>query len=104
MRRFGEFDFVIVGAGVRLYRGTGTERAFQPLSQAAVLTKTTETAGLLTFGVGVKMQLSDRFALRFDFRDNLTRFPKKIIAPNRATGGNGWLNNFTPSAGVSLLF
>lgn len=96
--------FAIVGAGVRMFRGTGAERAFQPLSQAAVLTRTTETAGLLTFGFGVKMQLSDRFALRVDFRDNLTRFPKKIIAPNRAAGADGWLHNFAPSAGVSLLF
>ncbi|MBM3764052.1 MAG: porin family protein [Acidobacteria bacterium] len=96
--------FVIVGAGVRMFRGTGAERAFQPLSQAAVLTKTTETAGLLTFGVGVKMQLSERVLLRIDFRDNLTRFPKKIIAPNRATGADGWLHNFAPSAGVSLVF
>ncbi|MBM3787224.1 MAG: hypothetical protein FJW30_22940 [Acidobacteria bacterium] len=96
--------YVIVGGGIKLYRGTGTSRAFQPLSQAAVLTAGNEIAGLLTFGFGVKMQLTERVGLRFDFRDNLTKFPKKLIAPNRATGGDGWVHNFAPSAGVSLLF
>lgn len=96
--------FVLAGGGVKIYRGTGQERAFQPLSQIAVLSHTTELTGLLTFGVGVKMQLSDRVMLRLDFRDNLTRFPKKVIAPNKGSGGDGWLNNFAPTAGVSVLF
>jgi hypothetical protein len=96
--------FVLAGGGMKLFRGTGAERAFQPLSQIAVLTHTTELTGLLTFGVGLKMQLSDRVSLRLEFRDNLTRFPKKLIAPNRGTGGEGWLNNFAPTGGVSLLF
>lgn len=96
--------FVLAGGGVKLFRGTGQERAFQPLSQIAVLTRTTEMAPLITFGVGVKMQLTDRVSLRLEFRDNLTRFPKKVIAPNRGSGGDGWLHNFAPTAGLSVLF
>ena len=96
--------FVLAGGGVKMFRGTGQERAFQPLSQIAVLTRATELAGLVTFGAGVKVQLTDRILLRLEFRDNLTRFPKKIITPNRGSGGNGWLNNFAPTAGVSVLF
>lgn len=96
--------FVLAGGGAKLFRGTGQERAFQPLSQIAVLSHTTEVAGLITFGVGVKIRLTERVLLRLDFRDNLTRFPKKVIAPNRGSGGNGWLHNFAPTAGVSLLF
>jgi len=96
--------FVLAGGGVKMFRGTGQERSFQPLSQIAVLTHTTELAGLITFGVGVKVQLTDRILLRVEFRDNLTRFPKKVIAPNRGSGGDGWLNNFAPTAGVSVLF
>jgi len=96
--------FVLVGGGVKMFRGTGEERAFQPLSQIAVLTKTTEIAGLITFGVGVKVQLTDSVLLRLEFRDNFTKFPKKVIAPNRATGGDGWIHNFAPTAGVSFLF
>ena len=96
--------FVLAGGGVKVYRGTGQERAFQALSQIAVLTKTSEAAGLLTFGVGVKVQLNERCLLRLEFRDNLTRFPKKVIAPNRGSGASGWVNNFAPTAGLSLLF
>lgn len=96
--------FFLVGGGVKLFRGTGTERAFQPLSQIAILTQTTELAGLLTFGAGVKIALNERILLRLEFRDNLTRFPKKVITPNRGTGGEGWLNNFAPSVGLSVLF
>lgn len=96
--------FFLAGGGVKMFRGTGTERAFQPLSEIAVLTHTTELTGLVSFGVGVKMQLSDRVLLRLEFRDNLTRFPKKVIAPNRGKGGDGWINNFMPTAGLSVLF
>lgn len=96
--------FVLAGGGVKMFRGTGAERAFQPLSQIAVLTRTTELTGLITFGVGVKMQLTDKVLLRLEFRDNMTRFPKKVIAPNRGSGGDGWLQNFAPTAGVSVLF
>ncbi len=96
--------FIIAGGGAKMYRGTGQERAFQPLSNIAVLTKANELAALLTFGIGVKVKLTDRVTLRVDFRDNVTRFPKKLIAPNKSTGGDGWINNFAPSAGLSLLF
>src|SRR5260221_12395155 len=44
--------YVIVGGGVKMYRGTGEERAVQPLSQIAVLTKTNELAGVVTVGGG----------------------------------------------------
>lgn len=96
--------FVLAGGGVKMFRGTGEERAFQPLSQIAVLTRTTELAGLLSAGVGVKWQLTDRVLLRLEFRDNLTPFPKKVIAPNRGSGGSGLINNFVPTAGISVLF
>ena len=96
--------FVLAGGGAKMFRGTGQERSFQPLSQIAVLTRTSETTALVTLGVGVKIQLSDRVLLRIDFRDNLSRFPKKVIAPNRGKGGDTWLNNFAPTAGLSLLF
>ncbi|MFN0106680.1 MAG: hypothetical protein ACKV2U_31870 [Bryobacteraceae bacterium] len=96
--------FILAGGGVKMFRGTGQERSFQPLSQIAVLTRTTELTGLATFGIGVKMQLTDRVLLRLEFRNNLTRFPKKVIAPNRGSGADGWLNNFAPTAGLSVLF
>jgi hypothetical protein len=96
--------FVLAGGGVKVFRGTGEERSFQALSQIAVLTHTSEVTGLISLGIGVKMQLSDRVSLRLEFRDNLTPFPKKVIAPNRGTVSGGWVNNFAPTGGLSLLF
>lgn len=103
-RRAKARPYVLAGGGVKVFRGIGEERAFQPLSQIAVLTHTTELTPLITFGAGVKFQISERVSLRLEFRDNLTRFPKKVIAANRGTGGDGWLNNFAPTAGLSILF
>jgi len=40
--------FAAVGIGARLYQGTGIERAFQPLSQFVLLTKTSEARVLLS--------------------------------------------------------
>lgn len=96
--------YLLAGGGVKQYRGTGEERAFQPLSQIAVLTHTTELTPLVTFGAGLKMQLGDQVSLRLEFRDNFTRFPKKLITPNRASGGDGWIHNFAPTLGLSVLF
>jgi hypothetical protein len=96
--------YVLAGGGIKQFRGTGQERAFQPLSQIAVLTKTSQMAGLLTFGVGVKFALGERVWVRLEFRDNLTRFPQDVITPNRATGASGWINNFAPTAGLSIAF
>lgn len=96
--------YVLAGGGVKLFRGIGKEQPFQPLSDIGVLTHTNEVAGLITFGAGVKMQVSERVMFRVEFRDNFTRFPKKVIAPNRATGASGWTHNFLPTAGLSVLF
>lgn len=96
--------FIMVGGGVKVFRGIGEERAYQPLSQIAVLTQTSQITGLVTFGFGVKMKLSNRALLRLEFRDNMSQFPTKLIAPNRSTGGDGWTNNFAPTVGLSVLY
>lgn len=42
--------------------------------------------------------------MRLEFRNNMTPFPKKLIAATRSTGGDGWTNNLLPMVGISLLF
>ena len=95
--------YVAVGGGVKIYRGTGAEQAFQPLSNIAVLTKTQEPQGMASFGAGVKVKMSDRLWFRLDVHDYLTPFPKKVITP---VGGavSGWLNNIVPTAGLTFTF
>src|SRR5512132_1907968 len=73
--------FVAVGGGMKVFRGTGKEAAFQPLSQFAYLTKTQEVKPMLSVGGGVKFKLSPRMNMRVEVRDFLTPFPKGVITP-----------------------
>jgi hypothetical protein len=95
--------FVAAGLGARVFRGTGTETAFQPLSGFAVLTKTQEVKPMVSAGAGLKYEISERVRIRAEFRDYLSPFPKQVIMP---TGGDikGWLHDFTPMAGISYTF
>ena len=96
--------YVAVGGGIRHFRGTGTENAFQPLSAFAILTKTTQTVGMASFGAGVKLRFSDRISFRVDVHDYLSPFPKDVITPGRGASIGGWLNNIVPSAGITFTF
>jgi hypothetical protein len=94
--------FVAAGAGIKSYRGTGTEVVYQPLSNFALLTKAQDLTPLISVGAGVKMQLASHLQLRVDVHDFLTSFPKKIIAPNPGAKVGGWLQDFVPM--VSLIY
>jgi hypothetical protein len=59
---------------------------------------------MITYGGGVKFQLSKKVNLRLEVRNNMSPFPKKVIAPTRSSGGSGWTNNLLPMFGVSLVF
>lgn len=96
--------YVLVGGGFKFYEGNGVERAFQPLQSVAVLSQGNQIVPMVTFGGGVKMQLTRRVNLRLEVRNTMSPFPKEIIVPTRSTGANTWTNNFLPLVGVSLLF
>lgn len=95
--------FAAVGGGMKIYQGTGAEVVYQALSNFALLTKTRDFRPLLTAGGGVKYALSERFLLRVEFRDFITPFPKKVIAPNAGAKVSGWVHNFVPMVGLSFL-
>ena len=76
--------FVAAGAGIKVYRGSGTETAVQPLSQFAFLTKTNELKPLVSLGAGVKWQIAKSLQFRVEVHDYMTPFPKQVIAPNRS--------------------
>jgi hypothetical protein len=103
-RRSPVRPFLASGAGVRVFRGTGKETAFQPLSQYAILTKTQEHKPMISVGGGVKYSLSSRLLLRVEFRDYITPFPKEVILPSPGAKMSGWLHDFVPMAGVTFLF
>ena len=93
--------FVSIGAGLKVYQGTGTEAAFQPLSQFALLTKDQDLTPLISGGIGFKMQLTPHVQLRAEVHDFATPFPKKVITPNTGAKVGGWLQDFVPMIGIS---
>jgi hypothetical protein len=93
--------FAAVGGGMKLFRGTGAEQAFQPLSQYAYFTKTSKVEPMLTFGGGVKFQVAPHLTLRAEVRDYFTPFPKQLIAPAPGAKIGSWLNDIVPMVTVS---
>jgi hypothetical protein len=96
--------FLAVGGGVKLFRGTGTEPAFQPLSSLVVLTRTTQAEPLISVGAGVKFKVSRKALFRIDFRDYATPTPDKLLATPRATTINGWMHDLVGLVGISAAF
>lgn len=96
--------YVAFGGGIKYYRGTGTEQVFQPLSNIALLTKTSETKGMASVGGGVKLRLSNRMWLRLDIHDFLTPFPSNVITPAAGSSVGGWINNIVGTGGITFTF
>lgn len=94
--------FVAAGAGFKNYRGTGREAAWQPLGDFALLTRTQEWKPLLTAGAGLKWTVAPAVAVRVEFRDYMTPFPAKVIAPAPGARLGGWMHSFVPLAGISF--
>ncbi len=95
--------FLAAGAGVKLYRGTGAEAAFQPLSNLVVLSHTNESQPLISAGGGVKFRMSRRSLFRIDFRDYATPTPTSLLASPRGKLG-GWIHDFVLLVGISSVF
>ena len=96
--------FVAAGAGVRYYRGIGNEVEFQPLSQFALLSKTTQLKPMLSVGGGVKFSATPKIGLRVEVHDYITPFPKDLVAPNTGSSISGWMQGIVAMGGISYLF
>lgn len=96
--------FVLGGVGVKDYSGTGKEQVFQPLSNIALLTKTSQIKPLISVGGGIKFQVASNVQFRVEVHDFLTPFPEKVIAPSLGSKIGGWLSDFTATAGLSFSF
>ncbi len=96
--------FAASGPAMIVYRGTGGQQAFQPLSTFGLLTNTRQTKPAISFGGGVKCDLTKHAQLRVDFHDYASPFPNKVIAPAPKASIKGWLHDFVPQAGLSYIF
>ena len=96
--------FVAIGAGVKIYRGTGTEPAFQPLSNLVLLTHTREAQPLISAGGGVKFAAGKRALIRLDLRDYMTPIPTSLLTAAPGAKISGWMHDFVFLVGVSSTF
>jgi hypothetical protein len=96
--------FLDAGAGIKYYRGIGTEVQLQPLSQFALLTKTNELKPMLSAGGGVKFAINRKLGFRVEVHDYFTTYPKNVVQPNSGSAIGGWMQNIVAMAGLSYLF
>lgn len=94
--------FIAAGAGVKLFSGTGTEQAFQPFSNLALLTKTNQIEPVISVGGGVKFNVSKSVLMRLEVHDYLSPFPTNIITPAANSKIGGWMSDIVVSAGLSF--
>ena len=93
-----------VGGGMKIFRGTGKEAAYQPLNQFGYLTKTQAVKPMLSVGGGVKFKLSPHVAMRTEFRDFVTPFPKAVITPAPGVKFGSFLHDFVPMVSISYEY
>ncbi len=96
--------FGAIGGGMKLFRGTGSESANQPLYQYGYFTKTRQVKPMVDFGVGVKVSLSQHVFLRVEVRDFVTGFPDQVLAPPPGVKYGSTLHDIVPMAGLAYLF
>jgi hypothetical protein len=96
--------FVVIGGGVKVYEGTGPDRAAQPLSRFVGLTRTRDVKPLMSPGVGIKFQASRHLSIRGEFRDYITPRPEKILAPAAGVTMKGWIHDMVPMIGIMATF
>ena len=96
--------FAAVGAGLKVFRGTGKEAAYQPLYQFGYMTKTQQLKPMASVGAGLRFTLSKRVFLRTEFRDYITAFPTQIITPAKGAKFGSILHDFGPMVGISYEY
>ena len=96
--------FAALGGGIKIFRGTGTEAAYQPLSQYGYFTKTQALKPMVSVGAGFTYKLKPHVFLRTEFRDFITSFPTQIITPAPGTKYGSLLHDFVPMVGVSYVY
>jgi hypothetical protein len=94
--------FAALGGGMKVFKGTGKEAAYQPLSQYGYFTKTQALKPMASVGAGVKVALTKKMFLRTEFRDYITAFPTQIITPAPGAKYGTLLHDFVPMVGLGF--
>lgn len=92
------------GAGIKFVQGVGTEKAFQPLGQYAILTKTSQVLPLVDVGGGVKYRFGATGVFRVEGRYYLSPAADEVISPLPGGSVKGWMHDFIPMIGIGLTW
>ena len=96
--------FAAIGGGMKVFRGTGTEAAYQPLYQYGYFTKTQALKPMGDVGGGVRFALSKHLFLRAEVRDFVTAFPTEVLTPPPGVKYSKLLHDIVPMADLSYAF
>lgn len=96
--------FAAVGGGMKLFRGSGAQEAYQPLSQFGYFTKTQAIKPLGTVGAGLMYQLTPKVFLRAEVRDFITPFPTQVLTPAPGIKYGSLLMDIVPTVGISYIY
>jgi hypothetical protein len=96
--------FAALGGGMKVFQGTGTEAAYQPLSQFGYFTKTHAVKAMASVGGGITYRVSEHIFMRTEVRDFITAFPTQLIAPAPNAKYGSILHDFVPMLGVDYVF
>jgi hypothetical protein len=94
--------FAAVGGGAKVFRATGKEAAYQPLSNFGYFTKAQSVKPMATVAVGAKLRLTGRVFLRAEVRDYLTMFPKEVLTPPAGVKYGFLLHDIVPVVGIGM--
>jgi len=96
--------YLAVGAGVKGYLAPGPVPSPEPLPKVGLLLANNEWKLVGSGGAGVKVRLGKHIVARFDLRDYITQFPKKMITPASGATASGLLHQITPMGGLGVEF
>lgn len=96
--------FAVAGGGLKVFRGTGTEAAYQPLYQYGYFTKTQALKPMASVGAGLRYVIANHVFLRTEFRDYITAFPTAVLTPPKGVSYGTLLHDFVPMVGISYEF
>jgi len=91
------------GGGMKIFRGTGTEEAYQPLSQYGYFTKTLTIKPMISAGGGVTFRLAPKLVLRAEVRDFITPFPTQVLTPAPGVKFGSFLNDVVPMVALEYV-
>jgi hypothetical protein len=93
--------YVAVGGGMKEFRGTGVQQAYQPNYQFGYMTNTRQLKPMADAGAGLRFELRPHVFVRTEFRDYITMFPQQIIAPAPGAKFGKILNDVVPTMAIS---